>query len=94
MDKRIIQAQLVSKIDTGAINDLVKSLQNTLQVWQSTFYLQCNSEITIYSVLMFQYKLSYDAKKDVKTIIVYIISWLNVILSLHSINLECPLMKN
>ncbi len=44
-------------------------------------------DITSESVLIFGCKLSHDAKKDVKTMIIYISSWFNVLFLLHWINL-------
>ena len=49
-------------------------------VWQSTFFLECISVITYERVSMFKCKESYDDKKDVKTMIIYISGCLNVFL--------------
>ena len=58
-----------------------------LPLWQSTFFLECISVIIYESVSMFECIWSYDAKKDVKTMIIYISRWFNVLVLLHWINL-------
>ncbi len=64
-----------------------KRSENIVGVWQSTFFLECILVIIYESVLMFECIWLHDAKKDVKTMIMYISGWFNVFYLLHWINL-------